>query len=71
MSRKATANTREETPAPQPGDDSGIDLSLDIINGDELQNHGINMSDIQKLRSAGIHSISVRKLLQLKYNSNY
>lgn len=59
MSRKPTG-TREETPAPTAADDSGIDLSADIINIDELQNHGINMSDIQKLRAAGVHSISVR-----------
>lgn len=62
MSRKATATREEATPAPNIGDDSGIDLSLDIINIEELQNHGINMSDIQKLKSAGIHSISVRKI---------
>lgn len=60
MSRKATA-THEETPMPQPEDDSAIDLSADIINIEELQNHGINMSDIVKLKSAGIHSISVGK----------
>lgn len=41
------------------GNDSGIDLTLDIIGVDELQNHGINVADIQKLKSAGIHSISV------------
>lgn len=41
------------------GDDSGIDLSLDIIGIEELQNHGVNVADIQKLRAAGIHSVSV------------
>lgn len=58
MSRKSTAGTREEaTPAPPAAEE--IDLGLDIINIDELQNHGINMSDIVKLKGSGIHSISV------------
>lgn len=30
-----------------------------IINIDELQNYGINASDLQKLRSSGIFSVNV------------
>lgn len=49
MSRVGT----EATPAPQEGE-----ISDEIITVEELQNHGINMSDIQKLKAAGIHSVS-------------
>lgn len=31
-----------------------------LINVDELQNYGINASDLQKLKSAGIYSVNVR-----------
>jgi hypothetical protein len=59
-----TAATAEPTPAPQSaGEDEGIDVNLEIVQVEELQNHGINMSDIQKLKGAGIHSISVLNLL--------
>lgn len=65
--------SRSGTPAPtaldgatdEVGNDSGIDLSIEIVGIEELQNHGINVSDIQKLRSAGIHSISVSSWLYL------
>lgn len=30
-----------------------------IIEVDELQNHGINVGDITKLKAAGVHSIAV------------
>lgn len=30
-----------------------------IINVDELQNHGINASDLQKLKASGIFTINV------------
>lgn len=65
MSRKSTTTStmREDSVMPQAGDDSGIDLTADIVNIDELQNHGINVSDIAKLKSAGIHSISVLLLI--------
>ena len=60
MSRRTTAATAEPTPAPQAtGEEEGIDLNLEIVQVEELQNHGINMSDIQKLKSAGVHSVSV------------
>lgn len=64
--------TRASTPVPGSGssdatlvntagaaDNGQIDLSIDIVGIEELQNHGINVSDIQKLKSAGVHSISV------------
>jgi hypothetical protein len=37
----------------------GLDLSAQIISVDELQNHGINASDITKLKVNGISSVSV------------
>jgi hypothetical protein len=37
----------------------GLDLSAQIISVDELQNHGINASDITKLKANGISSVSV------------
>jgi meiotic recombination protein DMC1 len=39
--------------------EEGIDLDAEIVSVDELQNHGINVSDILKLKSSGICSISV------------
>lgn len=51
---------KSSTPAPANDPEEGqIDLSADIVGIEELQNHGINVSDIQKLKGAGIHSISV------------
>lgn len=32
---------------------------VNIINVDELQNHGINASDLQKLKASGIFTINV------------
>ncbi len=50
------------TPAPQKSSTPATNVTTannDIILIDELQNHGINASDIQKLKSCGICSISV------------
>lgn len=32
---------------------------INIIGVDELQNHGINASDLQKLKTSGIHTVNV------------
>ncbi|KAK9450113.1 uncharacterized protein V1518DRAFT_413024 [Limtongia smithiae] len=49
-----------------------VELETTILDVDELQNLGINASDIQKLRAAGIHAVSTvlsttrRNLLKVK-----
>ncbi|CAM9017873.1 unnamed protein product [Wickerhamomyces anomalus] len=42
------------------------ETSTAIVSIDELQGQGINASDIQKLRAAGICSITIRGLSEIK-----
>ncbi|KAG8978704.1 Meiotic recombination protein dmc1 [Tulasnella sp. 425] len=65
MSRRNTNATAARAPSvapsvarpdsPPPGDDEEETPTFDLI--DELQQHGINVQDIQKLKTASIHTV--------------
>ncbi len=46
------------------------ETSTAIVSIDELQGQGINASDIQKLRAAGICSITVSELVSIRHPFN-
>ncbi|TCD68109.1 Meiotic recombination protein dmc1 [Steccherinum ochraceum] len=57
MARASTAQpTASRAPSPAPGED--IDETPFFDNVDELQQHGINMQDILKLKAAAINTVS-------------
>lgn len=41
------------------GTETDSDTTKNILSVDELQNYGINASDLQKLKSSGIYTVNV------------